>query len=97
MSIIALDFKVGFAAQKDNLPEKFVSASVPGNAQLDWAKAENYPDYKRLIKKKCDLTDEIFKDDKLKAEQINEIRTGIENPIINANFLLGIRLGQKLR
>ena len=45
MGIIALDFKVGYTDDKNSQPEKFVSASVPGNAQLDWAKAENYPDY----------------------------------------------------
>ena len=46
MSITALDFKVGYTADKNKLPDKFVRAAVPGNAQLDWARAENYPDYK---------------------------------------------------
>ena len=44
-NIIPLNFKVGHVADKNILPEKYVPASVPGNAQLDWAKAENYPDY----------------------------------------------------
>ena len=81
----------------EDLDELFDNFLTEVNNKIYEKLLENYPDYKRLIKKKCDLTDEIFKDDKLKAEQINEIRTGIENPIINANFLLGIRLGQKLR
>ena len=44
-SVMLLDFKVGHSADKNKLPEKTVPASVPGNAQLDWAKAENYPDH----------------------------------------------------
>ena len=43
--IIRLDFKVGHTADKNKPPEKTVPASVPGNAQSDWAKAENYPDH----------------------------------------------------
>ncbi|MCL2099003.1 MAG: hypothetical protein FWH24_01020 [Oscillospiraceae bacterium] len=45
MSITALNFKIGYSETKNKLPEKYAAASVPGNAQLDWAKAENYPDY----------------------------------------------------
>ena len=42
---IPLEFKVGHISDKNGISEKTVTASVPGNAQLDWASAENYPDY----------------------------------------------------
>jgi beta-mannosidase len=44
-NIIPLNFKVGHTTDKNKLPEKDVPAAVPGNVQLDWAKAENYPDH----------------------------------------------------
>ncbi len=43
---IPLSFRVGFAPAADAVPEEFVPASVPGNAQLDWANAHGYPDYR---------------------------------------------------
>ena len=42
---IPLEFTVGHTEDKAAAPKKTVPATVPGNAQLDWARAENYPDY----------------------------------------------------
>jgi len=45
MSIINLNFTVGHSNDKDTAPDKYAPANAPGNAQLDWANAENYPDF----------------------------------------------------
>ncbi|MCL2159822.1 MAG: hypothetical protein FWH48_10480, partial [Oscillospiraceae bacterium] len=42
---IPLKFDVGHTKNKGDPPKKSVPASVPGNAQLDWVRAESYPDY----------------------------------------------------
>ena len=44
-NIIPLEFTVGHTSDKNELPKKNIPASVPGNAQYDWARAENYPDH----------------------------------------------------
>ena len=41
-----LQWTIGYSSEKDKAPEKFYDATVPGNCQLDIAKAENFPDYK---------------------------------------------------
>ncbi len=41
----ALDWTVGHAAEAQAEPETFVPATVPGAVQLDWAKAQGWPDY----------------------------------------------------
>jgi len=38
-----LSFTLGYMAERTTLPEKYVPAVVPGNVQLDWAKAHEYP------------------------------------------------------
>ena len=43
--ILPLQFRVGYTEDKNKAPKKTVPASVPGNAQRDWAIAENYPDH----------------------------------------------------
>ncbi len=42
---LPLSFRVGFSAGSDIAPEETVPAAVPGNAQLDWANAHEYPPY----------------------------------------------------
>jgi beta-mannosidase len=41
----SIAWTVGHSKQPDTKPEKFVPATVPGAVQLDWAKAENWPDH----------------------------------------------------
>ena len=41
---LPLKFTVGHSDNKKS-PNNYVHATVPGNVQLDWAKAENWPDY----------------------------------------------------
>jgi len=40
-----LDWQVGWTADPDQAPERFVPAAVPGAVQLDWARAEGWPPY----------------------------------------------------
>lgn len=40
-----LQWKVGYASEKQAYPSKFIPSQVPGAVQLDIAKAENYPPY----------------------------------------------------
>ena len=42
---LPLSFRVGFSSGSEKIPEEFVPAAVPGNAQLDWANAHSYPPY----------------------------------------------------
>ena len=42
---ILLAWEVGFAAGADDRPVRWVSATVPGAVQLDWARAEKWPPY----------------------------------------------------
>jgi beta-mannosidase len=40
---IPIQFTLGYSPDGETPPLKYVPASVPGNAQLDWGKAEGYP------------------------------------------------------
>jgi len=42
---IPLTWEVGFSNDPAATPERFVPAVVPGAVQLDWARAEGWPDY----------------------------------------------------
>lgn len=44
--IIPLTWVIGYSGEKDKSPEEFVTAKVPGGAQLDIAAAKGYPDYR---------------------------------------------------
>ena len=39
--IISTDWKVGYSSQKDEVPEEFYQADIPGAVQLDFMKAKN--------------------------------------------------------
>lgn len=41
-----LDWKVGHTENLNSSTKKFVKATVPGAVQLDWANANDYPDYR---------------------------------------------------
>lgn len=43
---IALDWRLGWSKSADGKCAEFIPATVPGSAQLDIAKAKNYPDYR---------------------------------------------------
>lgn len=45
MSRYNLEWKVGYTVDPSALPERFVPATVPGAAQLDWARFEGWPLY----------------------------------------------------
>ena len=42
-----LDWQVGFSDRYERRPDRFVPATVPGNVQLDYGLAEQYPDYRQ--------------------------------------------------
>jgi beta-mannosidase len=42
---LPLTWEVGHAATPDQVPGRFVPAVVPGAVQLDWARAEGWPEY----------------------------------------------------
>lgn len=44
---LVLNWTVGHTTHPDSPPERRVAAAVPGAANLDWAVAENWPDWKR--------------------------------------------------
>ncbi|MBQ0736348.1 glycoside hydrolase family 2 protein [Aquimarina celericrescens] len=50
---LTLDWKVGFAKQKEDSPKEYYNAIVPGAVQLDYARAHNWPN--------------LFMDDNFKA------------------------------
>lgn len=52
-NIEPLRWVVGQAARKDDVPERFVPATVPGAVQLDLACAEGYPDYNQADNYRC--------------------------------------------
>lgn len=45
MNRYKLEWKVGYTSDPSLAPEKWVSASVPGAVQLDWARAEGWPHF----------------------------------------------------
>jgi beta-mannosidase len=46
MTDIALNWTVGHTGQPEIQPDRWVAAPVPGAANLDWAVAENWPDWR---------------------------------------------------
>jgi len=42
-----LHWQVGFAKEFDSEPTEYAAANVPGSAQLDWAAAHGWPDWRR--------------------------------------------------
>ncbi len=40
-----LQWEVGYASARDQTPTRWIPASVPGAVQLDWARAEGWPEY----------------------------------------------------
>jgi len=42
-----LNWQLGHSPSPKNKPSKMVKATVPGNANIDWAAAENMPDWKK--------------------------------------------------
>lgn len=46
MTDIALNWTVGHTGQPEIQPDRWVAATVPGAANLDWAVAENWPDWR---------------------------------------------------
>ncbi|BDD01241.1 glycoside hydrolase family 2 protein [Persicobacter psychrovividus] len=45
MKNIEMNWTLGHHAEKEQMPSAWVEGNVPGNAQLDWARANDYADY----------------------------------------------------
>src|SRR3989339_1448888 len=45
VQVESLKWELGYSAEHNQLPDKFIPAVVPGAVQLDIARNANYPDY----------------------------------------------------
>lgn len=54
---------------------------------------KNYPNYRDMINKKCDIMDIINKNHSAELEKLNMLNAETEHPINTAYFLLGVRIG----
>ena len=77
-NLMTLEWKVGFHQKKNQQPSEWYKATVPGAVQLDYAQAQNWPNY---------TFDDNFKNYKWMEDVFWSYQTNFAKPDIQANEL----------